>query len=589
VLNRLAGLETEYAIRYRPADEPSRLSRFRLYQRLVGAVRQVVLTVRAHHFKEGVFTANGGAIWFESERPAGGAGLIEGSTPECRGPRQLVAYQRAQDRLVARAAAAAGVEGDFGLIKVDRDAQGNVFGAQENYDVPIARGWRLWAWRAGLIGLFPFVLLSWAGFGLLILMLLAYLGAAGMVYMAFRRLAREPRALALALFGRDLVEGRETGAPTPAWVESIVLNATRVLSAPLAIALFVHCRLFAFREIRRGLTAFLASRCVVSGSGYVDMAGNFQLADKAPAMNCLVGFGGFLRDRPVYTMGHFFKTLCVECVFSPRAFASLFAPRQRLQIALGDSNMCEISEWLKVGTTMFVLDAIEAGVLRKAPVLRNPIPAFRAFAADAGMDHAVALRGGRTASALDLQRYYLDACRRFARHHPATSREAVDLLECWERTLDAITAWTSRPPSERSSAAPLVGVLDWATKRYLLDQLGDGVSWAQRKKVDLRYHELSEEGYFHQLVTAGVVTRVVTDEEVERAVRVAPPDSPATMRGHFLREFGDAEIWLGVNWRTVTLGRGRGAKVVRLDRYHDESGRRTTKPRRPRRASPDRS
>ena len=77
--------------------------------------------------KEGVFHAAGGAVWFETERPAVGGGLIEGSTPECRSPRQLVAWQRAQDELLAEAADEA-FGGSVRLIKNDRDAAGNVYG-----------------------------------------------------------------------------------------------------------------------------------------------------------------------------------------------------------------------------------------------------------------------------------------------------------------------------------------------------------------------------------------------------------------------------------------------------------------------------
>ena len=61
----------------------------------MNAVARRIPAVRAKHFKEGMFLANGGALWFEAERPAAGGGLIEGATPECRGPAEVLAYQRA--------------------------------------------------------------------------------------------------------------------------------------------------------------------------------------------------------------------------------------------------------------------------------------------------------------------------------------------------------------------------------------------------------------------------------------------------------------------------------------------------------------
>ena len=85
VFERLVGLETEYATAF-PAGGASRRRRpIRTLPVAPRALRQRVVTVRARHFKEGVFTANGGAVWFETERMAADCGLVEGATPECRG------------------------------------------------------------------------------------------------------------------------------------------------------------------------------------------------------------------------------------------------------------------------------------------------------------------------------------------------------------------------------------------------------------------------------------------------------------------------------------------------------------------------
>ncbi len=67
-------------------------------------------------------------------------GLIEGATPECRGPLQVVRYQRAQDQLLSQCARLAEVDGEFSLVKNDRDAAGNVYGAQENYEADSRHG-----------------------------------------------------------------------------------------------------------------------------------------------------------------------------------------------------------------------------------------------------------------------------------------------------------------------------------------------------------------------------------------------------------------------------------------------------------------
>ena len=195
ILDRLIGLETEYAIRFRPregCDSPP--SRFHLYQALIARVRQHVLTAPAKHFKEGVFLANGGAIWFEAERPAAGGGLIEGATPECRSPREVLRYQRAQDQLLGQCARLADVHGDLSLVKNDRDSDGHVYGAQENYEALLGNGWSLFFWRVGLVLLLPLLLVTWLGIGLMIGGILIYLALAGLVYLPLRPfVSRSPR------------------------------------------------------------------------------------------------------------------------------------------------------------------------------------------------------------------------------------------------------------------------------------------------------------------------------------------------------------------------------------------------------------
>jgi proteasome accessory factor A len=352
------------------------------------------------------------------------------------------------------------------------------------------------------------------------------------------------------------------------WLEGLVLNATRILSGPLAFLLWLHCRCFAFRHVRRCLTPFLLSRAIVGGSGMVDRQGRFHLADKASAINCMVGFGGFLNDRPLFTMGHFFKALCVECLSSLRTYGGLFAVRQRLQIGLGDSNMCDVAEYLRIGTTLLVLDLIESGEMPRAPLIRRPGRAMRKLCGDPTLRAEVRLSNGRCVTALELQRFYLDACRSYLDKHPDAPAEAYDLLQRWEDVLEGLVEYKQQMEEGPSAMRQrLVGVIDWVTKLYLLGQLGRTADWAQKKKIDVRYHELSPAGYFQQLKAAGMTAQLITEAEIERAIRVPPPNSPATMRGHYIREFAESDEAVGVNWRCVVIGRGMRGKLILLNQY----------------------
>lgn len=556
VFQRLIGLETEYALLV-PGPTGKRLpSRYALFGELLTALRRKIPCARARSMKEGVFHAAGGAVWFETERPALGGGLIEGSTPECRSPRQLLAWQRAQDELLAEATELA-FGGAIRLVKNDRDAAGNIYGAQENYEATLASGWRLALWRTALVLLLPLAAVTWLVLWSIDVFVTIYALLATVVYLTAERLLPRPEWLARLLFGcsvKDLATETPTG---PAWLEAILSVLARVLTAPLAVLLFGALWLTAFVRIRRELTPLLISRAVIAGSGMIDEHGDFLLADKATAMNCLTGFGGLMGDRPIFCLGHFFKAVYADAWLAPQQYVRLFAPRQRLQIALGDSNLCDAAEYLRFGTTLLVLDVIEAGELPTAPSVLRPIRALCAICGDPTLATRVPLTNGRLATAMEIQRFYLEACRRFLDRRPEAPIEARHVLHRWELALDALA---DDPQS-------LVGTLDWVTKRFVLDKSGRGASWQARKKIDIRYHELSPQGYFQRLKTTGIIGELLDPAEIAHARRNPPAGTPAAVRGRYIREFAADDEEVAANWHSVFLGHGRDAKVVRLDRF----------------------
>jgi proteasome accessory factor A len=570
VFERLIGLETEYAFRFEQAEaSPVHPPRFAIYESIIEALARQTPLAPAKHFKEGVFLANGGAVWFEAERPSAGGGLVEGATPECRGPFQLLAHQRAQDQMLAEAAEASRIDGRVRLIKNDRDFRDNVYGAQENYEAVIAAGPQLWLWRTGLVLLFPVAVATWLGILVCVMATLAYFAFAGLAYLLIRGLTTHRETLAVWLFGRDLVDGRATCVHVPVWLEALLQTVTRLVTGPLAAALYVVLYWTAFRRVRRQMLPFLVSRPLIAGAGMVDGNGEFQLSDKAPAMNCVLGFGGMVYDRPMFTLGHFFKTIYAEAWFSPAEYARLFASRQRLQISMGDSNMCERAELLRVGTTLLVLDAIEAGALSEAPRLKSPLKALHAICRDPSLTRTVPLRDSAAQTALQIQRFYYNACRSFLDQEPDAPRQAWQVLGLWGETLDALQEMVDQnAPSEL-----LLGSLDWVSKQYLLEQSAHDAPWSERKKIDIRYHELSPDGYCEMLRAAGRVPNVLPRARIERACRTAPADSPATMRGHYIREFSHGEQPIAVNWRCIVIGTGWKRKIVRLSRYANRSAR----------------
>jgi proteasome accessory factor A len=557
IFNRLVGLETEYAIRYHPPEGGTCPPYPELYKALLAALRQKLPSADSSLHHGGVYLANGGAVYLTQLHWGDHAGLIEGCTPECRGPRQLLPAQRAQDRLLSETARA--VAPGFRLLKNCRDPNGETYGAQENYSVLVATGWRLTVWRLAWVPLYGLLLAGWVAlFVIFLSAVLTNLVVGGLLYLLVCLCLQPDEDGRRRWRGRLLGPAWEKwppddeGAPCPTWMIHVLFGIIQVLLAPPFLLTSWLVGLMPLRRTERLLTAFLASRAVLGGSGWLAPDGHFHLTEKAQTRHTL--WTDVIPDltRPIFSVAQFVKA---AGPFKTR-WKELLAPRQRLQICLGDSNLCPEAEYLRVATTLLVLDAIEAGALTTAPLLRRPMTAIRQISRDANLTHAVAVRGGGRMTALEIQRWYLDACRQFVAATPDAPAEAWEVLRLWGEVLDKL----------QTDRRALVGRLDWVTKQFLLDEAGADLPHAARKKIDLCYHELSPDGYFARLQAAGLTAPVVSETEVEQAMRLPPTGSPAWQRARYIREFSGGGV-LSMGWSFLTVRGADGAKT-RID-LHD--------------------
>ena len=111
---------------------------------------------------------------------------------------------------------------------------------------------------------------------------------------------------------------------------------------------------------------------------------------------------------------------------------------RRLHVIVGDSNMSEVTTYLKVGTTAIVLAMVEDGVIRKDLALEDPVRAIKEISHDTSCRRKVRLKRGKEFSAIELQREYLE----LALEYYATaevSPQVSDLLERWQAVLDRLS------------------------------------------------------------------------------------------------------------------------------------------------------
>lgn len=565
MLDRLVGLETEYAIRFTPLEQGGPVpGNDVIYDVIIGEVERRVATQRGERTLQHRqrFTQNGGSIGYEMLPWAPKDGLIEGGTPECASPEQLLLYQQAQDRLLQQAAkavgpdlAALGFPGEVALLKNCRDAEGNVYGAQENYETRTAEGWRLTAYRLGLVALAPLLLVTVLG---------TFAYYLGLIYLFFRFFLQVVIPTMLVLFLIRFVWWRAEDAHQRArnaglYSRYILRGLATVEIAvwtPVTMLLSALLHAFVFRRQRHALTSFLVTRPVVTGTGTVGMDGTFGLSEKGPAIRRVMRWSVLPSERPIFDTGNLIKYIMESAMLRLGKYRALFGTRQRMQLGLSDSNVAQTAEYLKIAITMLMVDLAEAGQLDDAPVLRSPVRALHTLVADPTLRARLTRLDAEPSTALEIQRWYCERAQAVLDSERTTPIGAHEVVRLWREALDGLA----------TDPTTLVGRLDWVTKRYLLERAGGDAPYAVLKKIDLKYHELGE-GYLAQFQRAGGAVVIVDDAAIEAAILAPPEGTPAFARGRIIQRLADSDVPAVVSWDKVRIGGRVVGKVIRLSDY----------------------
>ncbi len=307
-----------------------------------------------------------------------------------------------------------------------------------------------------------------------------------------------------------------------------------------------------WERLVREVVPFLVTRQIFAGAGKMGVEGEdaagqpgvFQIAQRSDFFTVLCSIDTMNR-RPL-----------VNTRDEPHADAELY---RRFHVIIGDANMSQFATALKIGTTALVLDLIEQG---KAPVLEfaNPIEATKAISRDESCAWLVELRDGRKIPAIDVQRRYLGA----AREHCAADAETTWLLREWEAVLDDLAAdfWRCRDR------------LDWVAKKFLLTtfQESEKLAWTDPwlQSIDLEYHNVSlENGLYYELMREGQMRRIVSEDDIRRAIFYPPETTRAFFRGRAVARF-NREIET-IQWDEIAFASNGTRRTVALPHpAHDE-------------------
>lgn len=303
----------------------------------------------------------------------------------------------------------------------------------------------------------------------------------------------------------------------------------------------------------RDVVPFLVTRQVFAGAGKMGLEGEDS--------------GGQLGMYQIAQRSDFFSVLCsidtmnrrplVNTRDEPHADAEKY---RRFHVIIGDANMSQYATALKLGTTALVLELIEKGHAPKLD-LANPIEATKQLSRDQSLQWLIELRDGRKISAIDVQRLYLAA----ARKHCDEDEETSWLLAEWEAVLDDLVAdyWRCRDR------------VDWVAKKFLLTtfQESEGLEWSDPwlQSIDLEYHNVSlEQGLYYELMRENQMKRLVTEDDVRRAIFQPPETTRAFFRGRAVARF-NREIE-SIQWDEIVLGSGQLKRSVELAHPAHDAG-----------------
>jgi proteasome accessory factor PafA2 len=281
-----------------------------------------------------------------------------------------------------------------------------------------------------------------------------------------------------------------------------------------------------FPQLVKHLIPFFVTRQVFTGAGKVggengNEEAGFQISQRADFFEVEVGLETTFK-RPI-----------INTRDEPHADPELY---RRLHVIVGDANMSEVSTLLKLGTTSLVLQMIEDDFIADDFSLRDPLMGLRAVSHDPLCRQTVELADGRKLTAVELQWEFLRLARKYAEEN-ALPEAGEAVLDRWEGVLERLEA----------DPLSLQHELDWAAKLVMLEAYRerDGLGWEHPKLrlIDLQYHDVRRsKSLYWKLADAGKMTRVVSDEAIERAVDHPPEDTRAYFRGECLRRFSPAIV-----------------------------------------------
>src|SRR6266581_1169752 len=232
-----------------------------------------------------------------------------------------------------------------------------------------------------------------------------------------------------------------------------------------------------WETLAQGIQAFLVTRQIFAGSGKFAIetedkfvSPGFQISQRSDFF-CELQSVDTMQRRPI-----------VNTRDEPHANNEKY---RRFHVIIGDTNLSLYSNFLKIGTTTLVLQALLNGApLERVPIVADPLQSLRNISRDVSWQWLCRLANGQKSTAVDIQRTYLKLVRDFC---PTLTPEWKAVIDAWDKILTDL----ERDPLSTADR------LDWAAKYKLIESfrevegLDESDPWL--RSLDLSYHLLDHQ------------------------------------------------------------------------------------------------
>ena len=232
----------------------------------------------------------------------------------------------------------------------------------------------------------------------------------------------------------------------------------------------------------------------------------------------------------------------------------------RLHVICYDANLCHAALYLKAGMLQLVVSLITARQVNPALLLEDPVGSVIRWSHDRGLRCREPMLSGKHLTAVQLQWLFLEEAERFQQRggYDELVPEAAEILALWREVLERL---------RDQDLDSLVGVLDWVTKLYFLEQMRQRrseLTWQspELKQLDHCYSDLDvDQGIYWAAERHQIVRRIVAEEQIQHFTHEPPSDTRAWTRAMILRRARPGEVE-HVNWDCVRLRQQQAGQLV---------------------------